>query len=49
MTDEHEIQQRIRYLIEHGGVYPQERVGWPVWAWVLIGLSVARLLFDLLH
>lgn len=46
MTDETEIQQRIRYLIEHGGVYPQERVGWPVWAWLLVALGVAQVVLQ---
>lgn len=48
MTDEHEIQQRIRYLIEHGGVYPQERVGWPAWVWLLVTLGVAQVLLQIL-
>lgn len=34
-----ELQQRIRYLIEHGGIYPRER--WPPWVWVLLVVGLA--------
>lgn len=48
MNDSDEVRQRIRYLIEHGGVYPEDRQRWPPWVWLLLAVGLAGVLADLL-
>ena len=41
-----DVTQRIRYLIEHGGIYPESRPRWLPW---LVGLVVLQLIGLALH
>ena len=34
------IKQRIQYLIEHGGTYPEDRRDWKSWAILLLLIAV---------
>jgi len=44
------LKQRISYLIEHGGTYPEERPDWKGWAILaLLAISVVLEALQLLH
>lgn len=43
MTKTSDVTQRIRYLIEHGGIYPQARPPWLPWAIAVIVLQLVTL------
>lgn len=48
MNDREEVKQRVQYLIEHGGIYPEDRKPWPKWVWLLVAIGVAGVVLELL-
>ena len=42
MSDE-DVKQRIAYLVEHGGLYTQERPRWLPWAAALVVLELVSI------
>lgn len=41
--NEEAVQQRISYLVEHGGIYPMARPLWLKWAVVMVALDLVTL------
>ncbi len=48
MTDE-EVKQRVRYLVEHGGLWDDPLADVRRWVRVAVGLSCAALLAEIVH
>lgn len=38
-----QLQQRINYLVQHGGLYPEPRPKWLPWAIALVALQALTL------
>ena len=47
MRDE-DIRQRIQYLVQHGGMYPDSPVKWKVWVAVILALEITHVALEIM-
>lgn len=44
-----ELRQRIQYLTQHGGVYPEAPPAWRVWAALILAAELGHLMLELIE
>lgn len=47
MNDE-SLRQRIQYLVQHGGVYPDPPAKWKIWAMAILALEITHVTLEVL-